>query len=62
LNLQGDGQGDLMGTAGSIARCSSISSIRTATGRSTETDDFVYGQFGENFTVEGLTTPRIGDR
>ena len=34
LNLEGDGQGTWLGTAGSIARCSSISSIRTAIGRS----------------------------
>ena len=51
--------------AASIARSSSISSIRTEywqaqLGR----NDFVHGQFGENFTVDGLPDSEvcIGDR
>ena len=52
-------------TAASSARCSSTSSTPTATGRrELGRDDFVHGQFGENFTVEGLADDEvcIGDR
>ena len=55
----------LPGTAASSGRCSSTSSTPTATGSASSTgDDFVYGQFGENFTVEGLADDEvcIGDR
>ncbi len=53
------------GTAASSAPCSSTRSTRTATGSaSSDASDFVYGQFGENFTVEGLGDDEvcIGDR
>ena len=59
LNVDGDGQGDLAGTAASSAPSSSTRSTRTATGSaSSGADDFVYGQFGENFTVDGLQRRR----
>ena len=53
------------GTAASSAPCSSTSSIPTGTGSGElGRDDFSYGQFGENFTVEGLADDEvcIGDR
>ena len=65
INIDGDGQADRPPTAASIARCSSIRSIPTATGSGElGRDDFTYGQFGENFTVEGLADDEvcIGDR
>ena len=49
----------------SSARCSSTRSPRIGTGkRELGRHDFVYGQFGENFTVEGLGDDEvcIGDR
>ena len=52
-------------TAASSARSSSTRSSRTATGRSgSGRRDFTYGQFGENFTIEGLPDDEvcIGDR
>ena len=52
-------------TAVSSARSSSIRLSRIATGRSdSERTDFVPGQFGENFTIEGLPDDSvcIGDR
>ena len=52
-------------TAASSVRCSSTRSTRTGTGSaSSDEADFVYGQFGENFTVEGLGDDEvcIGDR
>ena len=45
--------------------CSSTRSSPIATGRTfLDRDDFSYGQFGENFTVEGLADDEvcIGDR
>ena len=53
------------GTAASSGRCSSTSSTPTATGSaSSAASDLVHGQFGENFTIEGLADDEvcIGDR
>src|SRR4051794_14367528 len=65
LNVDGDGQGDLAGHGGEqrAVFAYQIDSYRyweRELGRS----DFVYGQFGENFTVEGLADDAIciGDR
>lgn len=65
LNLQGDGQGDLTGHGGEhraifVYQVDSYHYWRARLKR----DDFVHGQFGENFTVEGLAdnTVCIGDR
>ena len=65
LNLDGDGQGDLAGHGG-IHRAVYVyqnESYRYWQERLRRTD-FVYGQFGENFTVEGLADDGvcIGDR
>ena len=65
LNVDGDGQGDLTGHGG-VNRAVFVYQIeshrywRTFLNR----DDFTYGQFGENFTVEGLGDDEvcIGDR
>jgi ferredoxin-NADP reductase/MOSC domain-containing protein YiiM/ferredoxin len=65
LNLQGDGQGDLDGHGGEhrAVFVYQLDSYRHWQER-LKRDDFVYGQFGENFTVEGLAddTACIGDR
>jgi ferredoxin-NADP reductase/MOSC domain-containing protein YiiM/ferredoxin len=65
LNLDGDGQGDLAGHGGEqravfVYQIDSYRYWESELGRS----DFVYGQFGENFTVDGLSDPEvsIGDR
>ena len=65
LNLDGDGQGDLAGHGGEhravfVYQMESYRHWQEQLGRS----DFVYGQFGENFTIEGLPddTVCIGDR
>jgi MOSC domain-containing protein YiiM/ferredoxin-NADP reductase len=65
LNLDGDGQGDLAGHGGEqravfVYQIESYRYWQEQLRRS----DFVYGQFGENFTVEGLPddTVCIGDR
>jgi ferredoxin-NADP reductase/MOSC domain-containing protein YiiM len=65
LNMDGDGQGDLAGHGGEqravfVYQIESYRYWENELGRS----DFVYGQFGENFTVEGLTDDGvcIGDR
>ena len=65
LNVDGDGQGDLGGHGGEqravfVYQTDSYRYWERELGR----DDFVYGQFGENFTVEGLTDDEvcIGDR
>jgi ferredoxin-NADP reductase/MOSC domain-containing protein YiiM/ferredoxin len=65
LNVDGDGQGDLGGHGGEqravfVYQSDSYRYWERELGR----DDFVYGQFGENFTVEGLTDDEvcIGDR
>ena len=65
LNVDGDGQGDLAGHGGEqravfVYQIDSYRYWERELGRS----DFVYGQFGENFTVEGLNDDEvcIGDR
>jgi ferredoxin-NADP reductase/MOSC domain-containing protein YiiM/ferredoxin len=65
LNLDGDRQGDLTGHGGEhrAVFVYQLDSYRYWQERLTR-DDFVHGQFGENFTVEGLPddTACIGDR
>ena len=65
LNLEGDGQGDLAGHGGEqrAVFVYQIESYRHWEDQLHRTD-FVPGQFGENFTVEGLPddTVCIGDR
>src|ERR1700720_2991179 len=65
LNLDGDGQGDLAGHGGEqrAAFFYQIESYRYWQEQLKRTD-FVHGQFGENFTVEGLPEDAvcIGDR
>ena len=65
LNVDGDGQGDLAGHGGEqravfVYQLDSYHYWERELGR----DDFVYGQFGENFTVDGLNDNEvcIGDR
>ena len=65
LNLDGDSQGDLAGHGGEqravfVYQIESYGFWQEQLNRT----DFVYGQFGENFTVEGLSddTVCIGDR
>lgn len=65
LNVDGDGQGDLAGHGGEqravfVYQLDSYRYWEHELGR----NDFVYGQFGENFTVEGLADDEvcIGDR
>jgi ferredoxin-NADP reductase/MOSC domain-containing protein YiiM/ferredoxin len=65
LNLEGDGQGDLAGHGGEhravfVYQVESYRCWQEQLKRS----DFVYGQFGENFTIEGLADDAvcIGDR
>src|SRR5436305_7877268 len=65
LNLDGDGQGDLAGHGGEqravfVYQLGSYRYWERELGR----EDFVYGQFGENFTVEALSDDEvcIGDR
>ena len=65
LNVDGDGQGDLAGHGGEqravfVYQIESYRYWERELGR----HDFVYGQFGENFTVEGLGDDQvcIGDR
>ena len=65
LNLDGDGQGDLAGHGGE-QRAVLVYQIECYRywGHVLGRDDFVCGQFGENFTVEGLPDAEvcIGDR
>src|SRR6201997_2940889 len=65
LNLDGDGQGDLAGHGGEerAVFVYQIESYRHWQERLHRTD-FVYGQFSENFTIEGLPDDAvcIGDR
>ena len=65
LNLEGDGQGDLGGHGGEqrAAFVYQIESYRYWQ-EQLNTTDFVYGQFGENLTIEGLPDDVvcIGDR
>jgi ferredoxin-NADP reductase/MOSC domain-containing protein YiiM/ferredoxin len=65
LNIDGDGQGDLAGHGGEqravlAYQLDSYEYWQRRLGR----DDFGYGQFGENFTVDGLPDDQvcIGDR
>src|SRR5262245_11849352 len=65
LNIEGDGQGDLAGHGGEyravlVYQLASYRYWQQVLGR----DDFVHGQFGENFTVDGLPDDEvcIGDR
>ncbi|MEV6635959.1 MOSC and FAD-binding oxidoreductase domain-containing protein [Actinoplanes sp. NPDC051470] len=65
LNIDGDGQGDLGGHGGEqravfVYQLGSYRHWQDFLGR----DDFTFGQFGENFTVEGLPDDEvcIGDR
>jgi ferredoxin-NADP reductase/MOSC domain-containing protein YiiM len=65
LNIDGDGQGDLAGHGGEqravlVYQIDSYQHWQKQFGR----DDFTYGQFGENFTVDGLSDDDvcIGDR
>ncbi|MEU8614878.1 MOSC domain-containing protein, partial [Actinoplanes sp. NPDC048791] len=65
LNIDGDGQGDLGGHGGEnravfVYQLESYRYWQQLLGR----DDFGYGQFGENLTVEGLPDDEvcIGDR
>ena len=64
-NIDGDGQGDLKGHGGEhravfVYQIDSYRYWQEQLGR----DDFSYGQFGENFTVEGLPDDQvtIGDQ
>jgi len=65
LNIDGDGQGDLVGHGGEqravlVYQIDSYRYWQSELGR----NDFAYGQFGENFTVAGLPDGEvcIGDR
>jgi MOSC domain-containing protein YiiM len=65
LNVDGDGQGDLAGHGGEqravfVYQVDSYRYWERELGR----NDFVNGQFGENFTIEGLSDAEvcIGDR
>ena len=65
LNIDGDGQGDLAGHGGEhravfVYQIESYRYWQQQLGRA----DFSYGQFGENFTVDGLADDQvcIGDR
>ena len=65
LNIDGDGQGDLMGHGGEhravfVYQMDSYRYWQERLGRS----EFTYGQFGENFTVDGLSDDEVcvGDR
>jgi ferredoxin-NADP reductase/MOSC domain-containing protein YiiM/ferredoxin len=65
LNVEGDGQGDLAGHGGEqravfVYQLDSYRYWERELGRK----DFVHGQFGENFTVDGLSDDEvcIGDR
>ena len=65
LNIDGDGQGDLAGHGGEhravmVYQMDSYHHWEHHLGR----QDFTYGQFGENFTVEGLPDDEVcvGDR
>jgi len=65
LNVDGDGQGDLAGHGGKyravlVYQIGSYRYWERQLGRS----NFIFGQFGENFTVEGLADDEvcIGDR
>ena len=64
LNLDGDGQADLVGHGGAY-KAAYAYSIENYDywGRELDRSDFTHGQFGENFTVEGMLEDdvHIGD-
>src|SRR5215468_4932331 len=69
LNLDGDGQGDLAGQGGEqravfVYQIESYRYWKAQLKRSDLGDSESYGQFGENFTIEGLPDNAvcIGDR
>jgi ferredoxin-NADP reductase/MOSC domain-containing protein YiiM len=60
LNVEGDGQGDLSGHGGErravfVYQMDSYRFWQNQLGR----NDFTYGQFGENFTVDGLSDAEV---
>jgi MOSC domain-containing protein YiiM len=60
LNIDGDGQGDLVGHGGEhravfVYQIDSYRDWERQFGRS----DFAYGQFGENFTIDGLSDDAV---
>src|SRR6266511_1252230 len=60
LNIDGDGQGDLAGHGGEhravlVYQIASYGYWQEQLGR----DDFSYGQFGENFTIEGMADDEV---
>ena len=60
LNLDGDGQADLWGHGGAFRAVYVYSKENYGFWeRELERDDFTYGQFGENFTVEGMLDDQI---
>ena len=65
LNVEGDGQGDLNGHGGEqrAVYVYQLDSYRYWQ-REMQRDDFTFGQFGENFTVDGLGDDEVcvGDR
>ncbi len=65
LNLEGDGQADLLAHGGNFRAVYVYSYDNYAYWeKELNRDDFKYGQFGENFTVEGMSDDEIhvGDR
>ena len=66
LNVEGDGQGDLAGHGGEqrAVFVYQIDSYRYWEREEPDRNNFAYGQFGENFTVEGLADDEVcvGDR
>jgi len=65
LNLEGDGQADLLAHGGKFRAVYVYSYDNYAYWeKELKRDDFKYGQFGENFTVEGMLDEEIhvGDR
>jgi MOSC domain-containing protein YiiM len=60
LNIDGEGQGDLNGHGGErravfVYQLDSYRYCQSHLGR----NDFIYGQFGENFTVDGLSDAEV---
>lgn len=65
LNIDGDGQADLVGHGGEIRAVYAYSFDNYAYWeRELSRNDFTFGQFGENFTVEGMLDEdvHVGDR
>src|SRR5262245_9361526 len=60
LNIDGDGQGDLLGHGGEqrAVLVYQIQSYRYWE-KELSRSDFTYGQFGENFTVDGLPDDQV---